>query len=62
MAEALAEVGATVVLNGRDASTLRVVAGGLRDRGLKVEALAFDVTDLNATSAAIGSVVANYQR
>ena len=62
MAEALAEVGATVVLNGRDASTLGVVADGLRDRGLKVEALAFDVTDLNATSAAIGSVVANYQR
>ena len=27
-----------------------------------MEALAFDVTDLNATSAAIGSVVANYQR
>jgi gluconate 5-dehydrogenase len=62
MAEALAEVGATVVLNGRDASTLGVVADGLRDRGLKVEALAFDVTDLNATSAAIGSVVANHQR
>jgi NAD(P)-dependent dehydrogenase (short-subunit alcohol dehydrogenase family) len=32
MAEALAEVGATVVLNGRDASTLGVVADGLRDR------------------------------
>ena len=37
MAEALAEVGATVVLNGRDANTLKVAADKMRDRGLKAE-------------------------
>jgi gluconate 5-dehydrogenase len=62
MAEALAEVGATVVLNGRNASTLRVVVGGLRDRGLKAETLAFDVTDYGAVAAAIQSVVTNHHR
>jgi gluconate 5-dehydrogenase len=35
MAEALAEVGATVTLNGRDANTLKVAADRMRDRGLK---------------------------
>jgi NADP-dependent 3-hydroxy acid dehydrogenase YdfG len=44
MAEALAEAGATVLLNGRNASTVRGVVERLRDRGLKAEALAFDVT------------------
>ena len=62
MAEALAEAGATVLLNGRNASTLRVVVEGLRDRGLKAEALAFDITDLDAASAAILSTVANHRR
>ena len=37
MAEALAEVGATVILNGRDANTLKVAADRMRDRGLKAE-------------------------
>ena len=62
MAEALAEAGATVLLNGRNASTLRVVVERLRDRGLKAEALAFDVTELDAASAAIQSIVANHRR
>jgi gluconate 5-dehydrogenase len=53
MAEALAEAGATIRLNARIASTLRVVADALRDRGLKAEALAFDVTDLDAASVAL---------
>ena len=35
MAEALAEVGATVILNGRDANTLKVAADRMRDRSLK---------------------------
>ena len=36
MAEAPAEVGATVILNGRDA-TLKVAADRMRDCGLKAE-------------------------
>jgi NADP-dependent 3-hydroxy acid dehydrogenase YdfG len=48
MAEALAEVGATVILNGRDANTLKVAADRMRDRGLKAETSAFDVTDRHA--------------
>jgi gluconate 5-dehydrogenase len=60
MAGALAEVGATVIINGRNATTLRVAADGLRDRGLKAEASAFDVTDCGAAPAAIQSIVTNH--
>ena len=45
MAEALAEVGATVILNGRDANTLKTAADRMRGCGLKAETSAFDVTD-----------------
>ena len=51
MAEALAEVGATVVLNGRDANTLKVAVDRMRDRGLKAETSAFEVTDRLAGAA-----------
>ena len=43
MAEALAEVGATVILNGRDANALETTADRMRDRGLKAETSAFNV-------------------
>ena len=62
MAEALAEVGATVILNGRDANTLKVAADRMRDRGLKAETSAFDVTDRGAADAAIQSIVAHHHR
>src|SRR5277367_4236538 len=62
MAEALAEVGATVVLNGRNASTLKAAADRMRDRGLKAETSAFDVTDRGAADAAIRSIVAHHHR
>ena len=62
MAEALAEVGATVILNGRDANTLKVATDRMRDRGLKAETSAFDVTDLRAAGAAIQSIVAHHHR
>src|SRR5271169_4591316 len=62
MAEALAEVGATVILNGRDANTLKVAADRKRDRGLKAETSAFDVTDRGAALAAIQSIVADHHR
>ena len=51
MAEALAEVGATVILNGRDADALKVAAGRMRDRVLKAETSAFDVTDRHVAHA-----------
>jgi NADP-dependent 3-hydroxy acid dehydrogenase YdfG len=62
MAEALAEVGATVILNGPDANTLKTAADRIRDRRLKAETSAFDVTDLRATEAAIQSIVADHHR
>jgi NADP-dependent 3-hydroxy acid dehydrogenase YdfG len=62
MAEALAQAGATVILNGRNASTLRIEADRLRDRGLKAEPLAFDVTDRAAADLAIQSIIADHQR
>jgi gluconate 5-dehydrogenase len=62
MAEALAEVGATVILNGRDANTLKVAADRMRDRGLKAETSAFGVTDRGAADAAIKSIVAHHHR
>ena len=37
MAETLAEVCATVILNGRDANTLKVAADRMRDCGVKAE-------------------------
>ena len=48
----LAEAGATVVLNGRNANTLEIAADRLREHGLKVETSAFDVTDYGAVAAA----------
>jgi gluconate 5-dehydrogenase len=62
MAEALAQAGATVILNGRNGSTLRIEADRLRDRGLKAEPLAFDVTDRAAADLAIQSIIADHQR
>jgi gluconate 5-dehydrogenase len=57
MAEALAEAGATVVLNARDAATLEARAGELRARGLAASVAAFDVTDADAARAGIDAVV-----
>lgn len=62
MAEGLAEAGATVVVNGRDADTLEAAASGLRQRGLKADISPFDVTDYRAARAAIDSIVARFGR
>jgi gluconate 5-dehydrogenase len=62
MAEALAEAGATIILNGRDANTLKVAAGRMHDRGLKAETSAFDVTDRRAADAAIQSIISRHHR
>lgn len=56
MAEGLAEAGATVVLNGRDAATLEARAAELRSRGLLASIAPFDVTDEAAARAGVDEV------
>ncbi|ASR35478.1 gluconate 5-dehydrogenase [Prauserella marina] len=53
IARGLAEAGATVVLNGRDEGTLAAARAAL---GSNAEALAFDVTDEAAVTAAVGEL------
>ena len=53
LARGLAEAGAEVVLNGRDAAKLDAAAADLRGRGASVSTAAFDVTDHAATRAAV---------
>src|SRR5271168_3536683 len=62
MAEALAEAGATVVVNGRDAATAAAAARKFRDRGMKAESAAFDVTDRRAAAAAVDVIVRRFGR
>jgi gluconate 5-dehydrogenase len=62
MAEALAEAGANVVLNGRRGDTLEASAHTLRDRGLKAETAPFDVTDQTAARAAVEAIIARLGR
>ena len=62
MAEALAQAGATVILNGRHAETLKVAANRITSPGLNAETSAFDVTDHHAADAAIQSIVARHRR
>jgi len=62
MAEGLAEAGSTVVVNGRSPGTLETAASALRNRGLKAEIAAFDVTDRRDAQAAIDSIVARHGR
>jgi gluconate 5-dehydrogenase len=57
MAEALAEAGATVVLNSRHADTLEAAARKLRDRGLKIETAVFDVTEQKVSRAVVEAIV-----
>jgi gluconate 5-dehydrogenase len=62
MAEGLAEAGATVLLNGRNALTLDAVVSTLRGRGLNAEKLPFDVTDHHAAGSAIDAIIARHGR
>lgn len=55
MAQSLAECGAHVLLNGRDAGALEKRVGELRSKGLKGEAAPFDVTDHETGANAIAS-------
>jgi gluconate 5-dehydrogenase len=62
MAEGLAEAGAIVALNGRNANTLDGVASNLRGRGLRAEIAPFDVTDQHAMQTAIEAIVTRHGR
>ena len=58
LARGLAQAGATVVLNGRNADKLAVVERGLSDEGLAVHARAFDVTRREHIDKAVASIEA----
>jgi gluconate 5-dehydrogenase len=62
MAEALAEAGAAVIINGRDALTAAAAARKFRDRGLKADSAAFDVTDRRAAGAAVDVIARRFGR
>jgi gluconate 5-dehydrogenase len=56
MARGLAQAGAEVILNGRDAATLEAQADSLRAEGLACRISAFDVTDGPAVEAAVAGL------
>ncbi len=60
MAKSLAQAGATVLINGRDAATLGPRVEELVKAGLKGETAAFDVTDEKACSACITGAMKRY--
>lgn len=62
IAEALARNGATVILNGRDPSTLRERQERLAAAGLKAETAAFDVTDHRACAACLSAALERHGR
>lgn len=51
-AVALARLGATVIVAGRDPGSARTAAAGLTDQGLRAEALTMDVTSAGSIAAA----------
>ncbi|MFZ9416932.1 MAG: SDR family NAD(P)-dependent oxidoreductase, partial [Alphaproteobacteria bacterium] len=61
-ARAMAEHGAKVVLNGRDAATLEAAAARLRAEGLDADTIAFDVADHAASVAGIDAVARRHGR
>ena len=62
MAEALADAGATVALNGRSADRLQTAVDRLSQAGHDVHALPFDVADAKAAASAIRSLAINHGR
>jgi len=57
MAKGLAEAGASVFINGRDAAQLRRRARELTAAGLQAAPLAFDITDKTATARGLARLV-----
>ena len=59
LARGLAQAGAAVVINARNADKLAQAAQTLRDEGATVHALAFDVTDAAAVAKAVAAIEAD---
>lgn len=62
MAEAMAEHGGLVVLNGRDPKTLDAAAARLKAKGLKTETAPFDVSDFKAGAKAVADIAKRHGR
>lgn len=62
MATAMAEAGATVVLNGRDPTTLEAAAARLRDAGHQADTAPFDVGDEAAARAGVDAAIERHGR
>lgn len=62
VAQALAEAGAKVAINGRNPETTETVAAELRANGLPVYGVAADVTDAVAVDRMVGQVVETFGR
>lgn len=60
LARGLAQAGATLVLNARNAERLETAAETLRSEGASVDTLPFDVTDPDAARAAIDDYEADH--
>jgi gluconate 5-dehydrogenase len=58
IAQGLAEAGAEVILNGRDAAKLSAAGAELRKAGHKVHEAAFDVTSLTSVTEAVAKIEA----
>lgn len=58
MAKALSQAGASIILNGRDASALGAAAAELAASGAAVKAVAFDVTSRDSVDGAIAHIEA----
>ena len=58
LAEALAQAGAHVILNGRTASKVEAAQQALRAQGLSVSSAVFDVTDADSVRAAVDQIEA----
>jgi gluconate 5-dehydrogenase len=56
IAQGLADHGADVVLNGRDAAKLEAASAQLKARGHKVSVSGFDVTDADAVKAGVAAI------
>ncbi|MCZ4314595.1 SDR family oxidoreductase [Comamonadaceae bacterium G21597-S1] len=56
LARGLAQAGAAIVINARNADKLAQAARTLRDEGATVHALAFDVTDAAAVAQAVAAI------
>jgi gluconate 5-dehydrogenase len=62
MANAMAEAGGLVVLNGRDPKTLDAAADKLKAKGLKAETAPFDVSDFATAAKAVAGIARKYGR